>query len=416
MTFSNLKNIERTDKSEASQYLNELRTIYNRISILKIDQNRAKNLLKPSSDIFRDMYYSNRNNPYICASCLIGIKKNTFILAKTEGFDSALDMALDLYQITDEVYSNLIETMENLVPRFRKYFKDSNYYKIYTYYSEEEGFSYRDAKRFIPESIGKFSKDAEAVANRAFNESWIDSDPKSSDPLCINIPCISEFRLKLRYENNTKSLLSLAHEIGHGYHGTTLFDGDILNFSYPLSIAESSALFFEEIVYESIPDALKSQELYNINLSLFTIDVYARFLFEKRVFEDMHWVHLGCNALDEYMRDAMKHAYGNIYGIDERLWLNKSHYYNLTRPYYNITYIYGLFIAKTLYALYKKEPEGFDEKYREFFSRTNTVEIVPNLKEVFGIDIEDKKYWKDFENGVIANLDKVERNNEEEEK
>ncbi|MDO5707444.1 MAG: hypothetical protein Q4P31_02285 [Andreesenia angusta] len=403
MTYSNLRYIARIDKSESAKYMNYLRSIYNEIRDMR-NENDISIILKPSSDIFRDMYYSNRNNEFVSAYCLTGIKKNTNIIAKSKNYDDVLSMAIDKYQFTEKVFENMNISIENLIPKFHKHYRENNYYKIYNDY-ETEDISYEEAQSIINNTIDGFSRDAYFWVKKAFDFNWIDIDPKSEDPFCINIPSISEFRLKLKYKNDLRSLLSLSHELGHGYHGSTLYGTDILDYRYPLSIGESSALFFEELIYENLPKKYKSKEIYNLNTTLFTIDVYARYLFEKKVFENIDSNYLNPETLDGFMYDSLKYCYGNIHGLDKRLWQYKSHYYNLLRPFYNITYIYGLFIAKLIYSEYKENPVNFDRKYKEFYSRSNKVHIVENMKDSFDLDIEDYSVWKNFEKIIEKSIE-----------
>lgn len=406
MTYSNLKSISKSDIFEASKYLNELRAIYNKISKLRTNKNDVKNILKPSSDIFRSLYYSNRNNPYIVQECLVGIKKNTEIIADINGYNSVLDMALEIYQIPKIAFEKLVNSIEKLIPYFKTYYENENYYKIYNSNIKTKEISLNRAKNIISNALNVFSKDALTLFENSFNDNWFDLNPKSSDPLCINIPSISQFRIKLKFDNNLKSLLSLSHEFGHGFHGSTLYDTDILKFSYPLSIAETCALFFEDLIYKYTPDEYKSKDIYNANMALFTIDVYSRFLFEQRVFKNMYTSYLNASTLDKYMKESLVYCYGDIHGLNERLWLDKSHFYNLSRPFYNISYIFGLFVAKILFFEYEKDRDQFSIKYKDFFSNTNILSIENNLKSVFNINILDNKYWHIFEDEIIKRLNR----------
>lgn len=423
MSYTNLSNmsldINNPKKTMTLSYLSELRAIHNSVQPLVEKENLNFSILKPSSDTFKDLYYKSKSK-YSYSSeelslnssfALKGIKRNVLKLASMNGYTSPLMLALEIYQIPVKSFNNMISTVENLIP----YFKSHKIKTQATSCSSEElsSIDFSTSKQIILDSCKNFSKESYEFINRAFYENWIDISPVSSDALCISIPSISEFRVKLKYTNDLKSTISLAHELGHAYHGSILYKDNILRFSdYPISIGETSALFFEELAYEEIyknysrsffKDEIDLQ--YISNLNLFTLDVYARYLFEAEIYNNLEKGDLDVTEVENIMKESLEYVYGSESEVNINLWIDKSHYYNFSRPYYNIPYIFGLFIEKILFQLYSDNKfPNFPELYKEFYFNTNKIPIKENIKNLFNINIESKSIWKEFESIIISNL------------
>lgn len=440
MTYSNLRHMTSPNEKDPIDSLCFFRNMINEVnqklnsvdfdiknSNIKLNiQSKYQSALKPSMDEFRNMYSSSmsklksdskaeyRSIAETCAHSLSGIKSTSIRLAELEGHESLLGKALELYQIPSDAFEHMIECTEKLLPQFQHFFKKRAklIYRSQLDYSEiykPAGLGHigaEDSQSVVSSSLKRFSKDACELAEKAFDSGWIDMHSRIDDPLCVNIPSIGEFRIKLQYEGTLKSTISIAHELGHGFHGNCLFGDSILNFSYPISIGETSALFFEDLVYENLfadsrfkeSDAyLKSS--YLTNMALFLVDVYARYLFELELVKVLKHRVPSADDLNCLMKTALKTAYGESVDPDTLngyLWIKKSHFYNAGRPFYNIPYIFGVFIEKLLFREYRlsDSKSEFYRKYRRFFSNTNKTEIKDNLIDSFGIDLSSRSTWR----------------------
>ncbi|MFQ7171411.1 MAG: M3 family metallopeptidase [Thomasclavelia ramosa] len=80
---------------------------------------------------------------------------------------------------------------------------------------------------------------------------WIDVYPQSGKvggAFCCNLHSIKESRFLLNYGDSFSDAITMAHELGHGFHGECLNDESILNSDYPMPIAETASTFCETIV------------------------------------------------------------------------------------------------------------------------------------------------------------------------
>ena len=164
----------------------------------------------------------------------------------------------------------------------------------------------------------------------------------------------------------------LAHELGHAYHGLVLGEEKLINTRYPMPLAETASIFSENIVRNAALKEAEDEEALHIlatellNCASTIVDIYARFLFEKEIFQRRKHGDLSVDEIKEIMLWAEKEAYGEAIDentLDPYAWIHKPHYYFPDRNFYNFPYSFGLLFAKGLYSQYLKDGEAFIEKY-----------------------------------------------------
>ena len=232
-------------------------------------------------------------------------------------------------------------------------------------------FSYEEGTKFVEKNFRTFSDHLGDFANKAINKNWIDVKPregKVGGAFCENLHFIGESRILLNYGDNFGDVVTLAHELGHGFHGECLNNETTLNSDYPMPIAETASTFCETIIKKAaIKDATKDEALTILETEIsdctqVIVDIYSRFLFEKSFFESRKESALSVEEIKELMVNAQKEAYGD--GLDPNflhpyMWAWKPHYYDTEYNYYNFPYAFGLLFAKGLYAEYLKKGAGF---------------------------------------------------------
>ncbi|WZU00576.1 M3 family metallopeptidase [Erysipelothrix sp. D19-032] len=86
---------------------------------------------------------------------------------------------------------------------------------------------------------------------RAYDEKWIDFLPregKRGGAFCSNQPQIKQSRILTNFDGSMSDIITLAHELGHAYHGMLIEDLSILNTDYTMPVAETASTFCENIV------------------------------------------------------------------------------------------------------------------------------------------------------------------------
>jgi len=350
------------------------------------------------------------------AACLNSIKGEAITNCKLRGYESVLDMTCKNDYMDRESLDALLETMQEYFPVFRKYFKHKAkllghkgslpFYDLFAPVGElDMVFTQKEAADFVANNFDAFSKELGDFARRAYDDAWIDWFPKEGKrggAFCDNIHAIKQSRVLTNFSGSYDSMLTLAHELGHAYHGLCLDNVSYLNSHYTMPIAEVASTFCETLVSEAAlktASAAEKQVILENDLqsaSQVIVDIYSRFLFENEVIKRREGGSLPVSELKEIMLDAQKAAYGD--GLDQEIlhpymWLCKGHYYAATQNFYNYPYAFGLLFAKGLYSMYQQEGSNFTEKYKALLTATGSNTLYDTGK-IIGIDIRDKSFWR----------------------
>ena len=350
------------------------------------------------------------------ASALNAIKGESIIESKLRGYDSVLQRTLIDSRMTQKTLDVLMKTIQKALPMFEKYFQMKAkylgyhnglpWYELYApIVNVESEYSYEKGCQFVIKQFSSFSKDLGDYAKKAIDNHWIDvyrRSGKVSGAFCNNLHCIQQSRFLLNYGNGFSDLVTLSHELGHGFHGYCLDQQTALNAQYPMPIAETASTFCETIVKKAaLKDAASEEQIMILENELsdcaqVIVDIYSRFLFESRVIEQREQGPLSVDEIKEIMLLSQKEAYGH--GLDHQylhpyMWTWKPHYYEADYAFYNFPYAFGLLLAKGLYGMYMKEGPSFAIKYEKFLSLTGKMSLLDVGKSI-GIDLESEDFWQ----------------------
>ena len=362
------------------------------------------------------------------AAALNGIKGEVLTICEFRGYKSPLEQTLINSRMDEESLNVMLEAMKESMPKFREYLKRKAeilghknglpFYDMYAPIVESDmEFDYEKGKKFVVDKFRTFSDNLANFAQKAMNNNWIDVMPKEGKvggAFCAGIHYLGESRILLNYGNSFSDVVTMAHELGHGFHGECLKDESVLNTEYPMLIAETASTFCETIVKKAaIKEADKitalailESEISDCNQVI--VDIYSRFLFEKSLFEARKESALTVDQIKKLMLDAQREAYGD--GLDPEylhpyMWTWKPHYYYANSNFYNFPYAFGLLFAKGLYAEYLKKGSEFSSEYENLLSITGKHNIADITKEV-GIDIHNKEFWKSSLRTIEEDIDK----------
>ncbi len=348
------------------------------------------------------------------AAALNNIKGDVNITAKMRGFDCALAEAIHNSRLDQATVDAMISAIKDKLPTFRNYLKRKAkllghsdglpFYDLFAPIGKSKRYSYDEAKQFVLDNFASFSDELRASAKQAFDNNWIDVEPrkgKRGGAFCAPIIGRSESRVMLNFEGSFDGVRTLAHELGHAYHNRQLFDEHILMADYPMPLAETASIFCETIVSNAATaKADKDEATFILEQSIATatqiiVDILSRFIFEKAVFENRQNGPLSVEQLKALMLDAQAQSYGD--GLDQNyrhpyMWACKPHYYSVDYNYYNYPYAFGMLFALGLYAEYQKGRPNFIADYNQLLKNTTRM----NVKAVaasMDIDITKKDFW-----------------------
>ena len=224
---------------------------------------------------------------------------------------------------------------------------------------------------------------------------------KQSGAICFDLPALRENRILLNYGGSFRCIRTMAHELGHAYHARCLDHIPLLLRDPPTPICETASLMNETIFLNKSLDLLPERQRFALlesdlqECTQTVLDIYSRYLFEKEVFARRENHELLPNELCGIMLDAQRETFGdslNPHYLHPYMWMCKVHYYIPEFHYYNYPYIFGLLLAKGLYAQYLEHPAGFPSIYHNLLSETCS----GNLEDVLfrnQIDICTQQFW-----------------------
>lgn len=381
--------------------------------VLNMAYSKDKELRKEAYEAEINSY---QDKEQAIAACLNGIKGEVLYTTKLRGYQSELERTLINARMSNETLEVLLSVLQENLGVFHDYLKAKAialghdhglpWYDLYAPVVEDNSsYPYEKSCQFVIEQFNTFSNHLGEFAKKAIDENWIDVYPrigKVGGAFCCNLHSIKESRFLLNYGNSFSDAITMAHELGHGFHGECLNGESILNSDYPMPIAETASTFCETIVTKAaLKEADNKTKLVLLEDSLANatqviVDIYSRYLFETRFFEKRKTGALAIDEIKELMLNAQKDAYGD--GLDHNylhpyMWTWKPHYYYADCSFYNFPYAFGLLLAKGLYALYQKEGSNFSNIYEKFLSLTGKMpleEVCLNIN----IDLKDKAFWQ----------------------
>ncbi|WP_291579094.1 M3 family oligoendopeptidase [Clostridium sp. UBA6640] len=362
------------------------------------------------------------------AASLNGIKGEVITVRKLRGFSSPLEETLFSSRMDKETLDAMISAMKESLPVFRKYLRRKAeilgyknglpFYELFAPMGNVDmKFEYEKGKTFVEDNFRTFSDKLADFARKAFDNDWIDVYPregKVGGAFCAGLHMLGESRLMLNYGNTFSDVVTLAHELGHGYHGECLKEESILNSEYPMPIAETASTFCETIIKKAAIKTASKEEAFSIleteisDSTQVIVDILSRYIFETNLFNKREESSLSSNELKELMINAQLEAYGD--GLDKEylhpyMWLCKGHYYSGGLSFYNFPYAFGLLFAKGLYADYLKRGEEFVKDYDKLLSLTGKMDIA-ELTKLMNIDIHSIDFWRSSLKVVEEDIEK----------
>lgn len=351
------------------------------------------------------------------AYAINGIKGEVNTLLEERGYRSVLDYTLEQNRLGKETLDVMLETMEAYLPHFWAYLKRKAellghsqglpFYDLFAPMGKtQKKFTIPEAGDYILKNFGTFSPRLHDMASRAFKDGWIDFLPKKGKvggAFCANLVSIKESRVLTNFDGAFGDVITLAHELGHAYHGEAIFGESVLNAEYSMPVAETASTFCETIVNKAaFRDATSDDErIFLLESSLqdstqVIVDILSRYYFESALFEGRKTTLYDENELKNMMLDAQTKAYGDGLDPDKRhpyMWLCKSHYYSGNLSFYNFPYAFGLLFAKGLYAKYLENKDHFVKLYDDLLASTGKSTAEDTAK-IANIDITKKDFWK----------------------
>jgi oligoendopeptidase F len=265
----------------------------------------------------------------------------------------------------------------------------------------EQEYSFEKSKEIVLKAFEKFSPKMADIAQKAFEEGWIDVYPKENKRGgAFSHPATPDSHpyVLLNHTDRRRDLFTLAHELGHAIHQYLSRDVGYLGTDTPLTTSETASVFAEMLVFDYIKEDLSEKEkvsLYAGKLEDIFATLYRQINFTT--FERAVHAHEGELSLKEFntlwLRESKK-MFGNSIKLTkqyEMWWSYIPHF--IHSPFYCYSYSYGQLLVLALYGLYKSgKDKKFVENYICFLSAGGS-KSPKELIEKFNFNIESIDFW-----------------------
>jgi oligoendopeptidase F len=266
-------------------------------------------------------------------------------------------------------------------------------------------YEWSEAQAFITEHFATYSPELKTLAERAFAEGWIDAEPrdgKRGGGGCGRVPSVQESRILINYDGRLGQLATLAHELGHAYHNECLRDKSSLQADLPKTLAETASIFCETVITDAIlanasdvDEELAVLDNFLEMAAAVTLDIYARYAFEKEIFTRREESELSADEFNELTARCYRETYGNSMMVGDLWpfkWADLFHYYDPNESFYNYPYTFGMLFSLGLYQIYRQGQAGFHEKYDQLLADSASG-YAADLAQRFGIDLYQPAFW-----------------------
>jgi oligoendopeptidase F len=265
-------------------------------------------------------------------------------------------------------------------------------------------FNFAQAQQVILDAFGAFTPVFRDIANEFFAKRWIDAEirkGKRGGAFCASpSPQLHPYIL-CNYTDNLRDVMTVAHELGHGLHGTLSQKQSFLNYDTPLTTAETASVFSEMLVFDYLVErqndpqvrvALIAGKIEDTFATVFRQNVLTRF--EQAVFSKRQAGRLTPQAIgnlwiksnEKYYGDAVEMPEGYSWG-----WSYIPHFIH-TR-FYCYSYVFGELLVLSLYRMYREQGKDFVARYLALLEAGGS-DSPEALLRPLGVDFHDPEFWQ----------------------
>ncbi|MSO88396.1 MAG: M3 family oligoendopeptidase [Rhodospirillaceae bacterium] len=317
-------------------------------------------------------------------------------------------------RVEDEVVDALVAAVRQSFPRL-----SHRYYRLKARWFGVDRLDYWDRNAPLPESdnlviewpsaretvlsaYSRFSPELASIGARFFDSDWIDAEARPGKaPGAFAHPTVPSAHpyLLLNYQGKTRDVMTLAHELGHGVHQILAAPQGQLMADTPLTLAETASVFGEMLTFQALlakADAKRRKALLAgkvedmINTVVRQI---AFFEFERRLHDERRAGEMTAERIGEIWMAVQNESLGpalNLHDEYKVWWTYIPHF--IHSPFYVYAYAFGDCLVNSLYAVYRRQPEGFAPKYLDML-RAGGTRRHKELLAPFGLDASDPSFW-----------------------
>jgi len=353
-----------------------------------------------------------------CAAALNAIAGNRLTLQRHRGLDHYLDTALYQAQVSRETLEAMYQAIHANITVPRRIFqaKARAMGREGIWWFEREAplplsaageLGWGDGSRLVAQSFRRAYPALADYYAMALDKRWIESENrggKRPGAFCTGSEVTGEQRVYMTFAGALRDASTLAHEVGHAWHGWLMRDLRPFARSYPMTLAETASVFAEQLFAEGAiadPAISEGNKLLMLDGALgdagiMLLDITARYEFERAFHDERRHGEVGVSRLQELMVQAQRQVWGEALlpdGEDPWFWASKLHFYITDLSFYNFPYTFGFLLAMALVRLFREGGQEFLPQYEEFLRKTGSGSAEEVVEAALGEDIRRSEFW-----------------------
>ncbi len=367
-----------------------------------------------------------------------GLRTRSFIF-NTILLDKSIDDRLRAYptwlssrnlrnETTDEAVQALIDATTSRYDVVQRYYRLKAkmleldrvaYYDRFAPISEDTTkVSWDEAREIVVGAYSEFAQRSGDMVERFFSDRWIDApvrENKRNGAFCATTVPNAHPYVLMNFTGDRRSILTLAHELGHGLHGVLSMPLGLYNADTPLTTAETASVFGEALTFKRLL-AQEDDPNRRLNLLAGRIEDGIATVFRQismNRFEDAAHTErrekgeLSIERIQELWLETQTRMFEDAVDLDGygTWWSYISHFTGV--PGYVYAYAYGYLFALSIFRKYELEGDSMVEPYFELLSLGGS-QTPEELARIVGLDLSDPGIWASGIDAMAEDLDAAE--------
>ena len=274
------------------------------------------------------------------------------------------------------------------------------------------------AQKIVTGAYTSFDNRMSDLITPFFDKGWIDAGVKPGKaPGAFAHPTVTNVHpyIMLNYLGKPRDVMTLAHELGHGVHQVLASSQGQMLSSTPLTLAETASVFGEMLTFRRMLDRASDKTERKILLANKVEDMIntvvrqiAFYDFECKLHDARKNGELTPSDINSLWMSVQSESLGPAFEfVDgyETFWSYIPHFVH--SPFYVYAYAFGDGLVNALYATYKENPKGFEDKYFNMLSAGGSKHHKELLKP-FSLDASDPEFWSKGLSMISEMIDELE--------
>ena len=274
------------------------------------------------------------------------------------------------------------------------------------------------AQKIVTGAYTSFDNRMSDLITPFFDKGWIDAGVKPGKaPGAFAHPTVTNVHpyIMLNYLGKPRDVMTLAHELGHGVHQVLASSQGQMLSSTPLTLAETASVFGEMLTFQRMLDRASDKTERKILLANKVEDMIntvvrqiAFYDFECKLHDARKNGELTPSDINSLWMSVQSESLGPAFEfVDgyETFWSYIPHFVH--SPFYVYAYAFGDGLVNALYATYKENPKGFEDKYFNMLSAGGSKHHKELLKP-FSLDASAPEFWSKGLSMISEMIDELE--------